>query len=179
MAYSTNRLKAMSAGSGKAPSIFTYRTPDSIVDLTTAGYFKEAVAIFEVGDLIFANVNDNADVAFLVCAESTPVDGGNHLVNFSTTSSFVGDIRATDVAGYQSDNFGGNLGAGGAVFNYFTYRNNTDVTATILAPDYFLEAGLFLEVGDMVQVVANDGAFLMRVLTTGTTGVTTEEVVFV
>ncbi len=178
MAYEHNRLKHGSAGHGKAPAVFTYRTPDSIADVTTAGYFKDGVAIFEPNDFIYANVNDNADMAFLICVESTPVDGGAHLVDFSTTASFVGDVRATDEAGYQSDNFGGNIGAGGPM-SFYTYRNNTDGALTITGADYFAEAGLFLRVGDIIHCVSNDGAFLARVLTTGTGGVTTEEIAFV
>ncbi len=178
MAYESNRLKHGSAGHGEAPAVFTYRTDDSIADVTTENYFKDAVAIFQPNDFIYANVNTNADMAFLICVQSTKADGGNQVVDFSTTGTFVGDVRATDEAGYQSNNFGGNIGAGGPMA-FYTYRNNTDDTATITGADYFLEAGLFLRVGDIIHCVSNDGAFLARVLTTGTGGVTTEEIAFV
>lgn len=39
--------------SGKAPSIHTYTTPDTIATVNTAGYFNGLSTILSVGDLIY------------------------------------------------------------------------------------------------------------------------------
>lgn len=190
MAYIPNRLKAVSAGSGRAPAVYTYRTDDSIAAVTTLGYFAEAVSIFEVGDIVWLNPDNGTGLTKIICVKSLPVDGGAHEVDFSTFLSFAGDIRATDATGYRPENFSGNIGAGSGCFNYFTYRNNTDAKAVILAANYFDRedpaaptavdgsAGLFLEIGDIIEVIANDGTFMARVLTVGAGSTTTEEIIF-
>jgi len=175
MGYNNVALKPMSAGSGRAPGIFTYHTPDTIANITTEGYFPHG--LFEPNDIIYATPLETG-FSKVICVEAGVDVDGNSVVDFSTIASFAGDVRETDEAGYQSENFGVGNGSAQGVFMHYTYRNNTDTKALILGADYFLEAGLFLEIGDIIECVSVDGAFMARVLTTGTAGVTIEEIVF-
>ncbi len=182
MAYLPSELKALGGGSGKAPNLFMLSTADTLVDITTANYFKDGIAIFNAGDIIIVNHSfvalDSGSISIIVCAIYARQADGDHTITFSTYSTFAGDVRATDDAGYQSDNFSKIVGGGAPsiLFVPYTYRNNTDVTATIVADDYFLEAGLFVNAGDFIYVVANDGIVLLRVLIADITTVTTEQI---
>jgi len=181
MGYNNEALKALTSGSGKAPAIFTYTTPNTIAEITTLGYFDDngGSGIFEPNDIIYAVPLDGGAFAKIICVQNDKSAGLGEKLNFSTTTSFAGDTRATDEAGYQSDNFGVGIGSGQGVFMQHTYRNNTDTKALILGDDYFIEAGLFLEIGDIIEIVAKDGHTMATVLTTGTAGVTLREIVFV
>lgn len=54
MAFSTTGLTSVSASKrGNAPSIYAYKTADSMADVNTAGYFNYLSDTLEVGDLIY------------------------------------------------------------------------------------------------------------------------------
>jgi hypothetical protein len=54
MAFSTTGLTSVAASKrGNAPSIYAYKTADSMADVNTAGYFNYLSDTLEVGDLIY------------------------------------------------------------------------------------------------------------------------------
>ena len=177
MAVYLEGVKAMMAGSGKAPAILTYHTNDTIGNITTLGYF-DALQV-EVNDIIYTTPNDATNFTPIICVmvdRSAPVGSQT---NFSTMATFVGDVRATDVAGYQSDNLGVGVGAATGVFTQYTYRNNTDTLATISADGYFEDCEMFFEIGDIVEVVGNDGHALLEITAVSGSSVTTRTITFI
>ena len=178
MAYIPKSLRGVGAGSGKAPSFFMYSTEDLLSAVSAENYFKDAIGLFEPEDIIVLNYDTagSNNVTIIVCSTYDKDRGGDHTIEFSAYGSFAGDVRATDEAGYQSDNISKIAGEADGLFAPYTYRNNTDALATIIGADYFLEAGLFLEVGDYIYVIANDDFAILRVDTTGATSVTVSSV---
>ena len=177
MAYYTKALKAMAAGSAKAPGVFTYHTDDSIAEITTEGYFDKANFVMP-NDIIYATPLNGGILSKIICVKSDQSEPIGSQTNFSVFASFAGDVRATDEAGYQSDNFGVGLGSAQGVFMQHTYRNNTDTQALIATADYFVEAGKFLSVGDVIECVSVDKAFMLMVTAADATTVVTREIVF-
>lgn len=54
MAFSTTGFTSFHSGKrGSAPSMYGYKTADSIADVNTAGYFNDLSDTLEVGDLIY------------------------------------------------------------------------------------------------------------------------------
>ena len=54
MAFSITGLNSVSPNKrGNAPSIYAYKTTDSIADVNTSGYFNSLADTLEVGDLIY------------------------------------------------------------------------------------------------------------------------------
>ena len=153
MALDIKKISGLAGGSGKAPGIYSYTTPDSIADVTANGYWNELGLTLQIGDIIIATLLTGGAtiVRTLVVNLSTSEDSKAALI-----TAFVGDIRAIDEAGYQSDNFSGNIGAGSSS-RLFTYRNNTDVIATIVASGYFNELATVLVPGDLIIIVAGGG----------------------
>jgi hypothetical protein len=177
MAYTSESLKAVVAGHGKAPAVFTYNTDDTLANITTQGYFPYGV--FSPNDIIYARYSDQAGYSKIICVRSESGYGAGDLVDFSVESTFAGDVRATDDAGYQADNFSTGLGSGQGVYMTYTYRNNTDDLATIAGADYFADIGNMLVAGDVIEVVANDGHQMLMVTASGINTATTRVITFV
>jgi hypothetical protein len=173
MAYTNETLKGFVAGSGKAPGIWKYTSADLYTDITTSGYFDKDIApVMNIGDFIFitSGVGTGNSLGRIgIVASNT-----NLVVDVSDSSTFAGDVRATDPAGYQADNFGGNIGAGSSI-RMFTYRNNTDTVATIGTAGYFDEIADALEVGDMIFVIGNDDAIVLSITSINGGVVTTQD----
>lgn len=54
MAYAAAGFATIAASKrGSAPSMYAYKTADSIADVNTSGYFNALSDILEVGDLIY------------------------------------------------------------------------------------------------------------------------------
>jgi hypothetical protein len=54
MAFSATGFTAVSASKrGNAPSVYAYKTTDTIADVNNEGYFNALVNTLEVGDLIY------------------------------------------------------------------------------------------------------------------------------
>ncbi len=176
MAFISSAIKAKCAGSGKSPSIFTYGTDDTKAVVQGANYFKEGAGFLSLGDIIFISYDVSTE-PYVVSAVNIVSDGDN-VVNVQAYHSFVGDTRDTDGAGCRVDGLSQAFQGGEGLFGVYTYRNNTDTVAVQGVADYFIEAGLFLNVGDIIMGVAIDGAYMARVLTSGVNGVTLEEIVF-
>ncbi len=176
MAFNEKQVKAKGGGSGKCPSIFTYNTTETQGEIEAVNYFGEGATFLTLGDIIYVSF-DTSTFPYVVSHVAVN-DGGAHDVNIQHYDAFVGDTRATDTAGCRVDGISQIIQGADGLFTTFAYRNNTDVKAVISADDYFIEAGLFLEVDDILYCVANDGLIILRVLTAGTAGVTTEEIVF-
>ena len=171
----TNRFSGAIGGMGKAPAIYSYVTNDGVADVTANGYWDELDGALSVGDIISAVLLEDGATThrMLVVNLSTRVDSKTALLEV-----FIGDSRAEDEAGYQSDNFSGNIGAG-SVSRMFTYRNNTDTVSDVLATGYFNELAPVLLVGDTIISVNFDGAFYLKVSDVTDGVVTVEEIVFV
>ena len=174
MAFTANTFGGYTAGSGQAPGVWVYKSNDLLVDITTPGYVDASVVpSLNVGDWIFllhkdSSGNPHGRVA-IVASKTINDDGTPNEADLSELTSYAGDVRATDPAGFQLANFSGNIGAG-ATPRVFTYRNNTDSKATIAADGYFNELGEYgLQVNDMILTIANDGATILRVTEVGST----------
>lgn len=173
MAFNDSTFGGYVGGSVFTPGIFKLTTPDTFAEVTTAGYIdKDSVPALNVGDFVFVTtqagtVNRAGNIA-IVATKNIYDNGTPNEVDLSAIGTYAGDVRATDPAGFQKSNFGGNLGAGSST-RLFTYRNNTDDKATIAAPDYFLDLGLNLMVDDLILTIANDGATILRVTAVGST----------
>ena len=176
MAFISKQVKAVAAGSVVAPALFSYNTTDTLAAVTTAGYLSDAALFLQVNDIILAMTGaEGAKVLtkLIVTARVIKDDGTAHTLTVITHTSFVGDTRATDTAGFLKGNLSRGIDGANGLYSYYTYRNNTDVKAVIAAADYFIEAGTYLEVGDIIEAVGNDGTLYLRVLTAGPAGVTT------
>lgn len=169
-------MKAKAAGSGRSPSIFTYATNDTQTEVQSQYYFGEAATFLSLGDFIYVSYDTSTDL--YVVSNSSLKDGGVHQVDVQAVALFTGDTGATDAAGVTSERVSLAIQGADGLFDLFTYRNNTDTKALILAADYFIVDGTYLEQDDIIYVVANDGAFMIRVLTATPTGVTVEEIIF-
>lgn len=90
MAYNQRHLTLMAHGAGQ--QWWAYRTADTPATVDTTGYFNgEAVDMLRVGDLIFVQQVDNADIPSSVTA------AGWHLV-VSNDGTAVDVSNATAVA---------------------------------------------------------------------------------
>ena len=178
MAFTAETLKGYMAGSGQAPGVWKHTSEDTFTDVTTAGYIgKDVVPVLNVGDFVFLTVNDSGGARMgriaIVATKNIYDNGTPHEADLSDITTYAGDVRATDPAGFQLANFSGNIGAGASP-RVFTYRNNTDSKATIAADGYFNELGEYgLKVNDLILTVANDGATILKVTGVGST-VTTQ-----
>ncbi len=169
MAFNPKEMAGVCAGSVYTPSVFTYRTEDSIANITTDGYFNGLCGGIEVNDVIYAVVltGGTAVLSIIVCVKAEYVDGVGFSTDFSVLSSFAGDVRGDDTAGFIHENLGGNIGAGSTskvyseVARFFTYRNNTDSVGDKVAEYYFADMhGLLLN--DIIFAVGADGASFLR-----------------
>jgi len=91
MAFSITGLNSVSPNKrGNAPSIYAYKTTDSIADVNTAGYFNSLADTLEVGDLIYCVTSTGSSaVATLVYVLSNAsgvvdVNDGTTLANTDT-----------------------------------------------------------------------------------------------
>ena len=55
MAYDSNNLSALTYANGF--TLWHYKTPDTAIDVDSAGYFNPAAGMLRVGDFIFANAS--------------------------------------------------------------------------------------------------------------------------
>ena len=53
MAYIKTNLQAIGGQVGDSPTLWSYRTADTIAAVNTEGYFNDASEVLEVGDLIY------------------------------------------------------------------------------------------------------------------------------
>lgn len=161
-------------GSGLSPTVLSYSGDATLVELTTANAVdRHILPILSIGDIVFATVEIgtvNLDGRIVVVEAVDASAGTSTLTPWET---YAGDTRATDEAGYVASNFSGNIGAGAAP-RLFTYRNNTDLIATITADGYFDELIEVLTADDIILVIGNDGTTILTV-----TGVDTGTVVTV
>lgn len=82
---------ATAAKRGNAPSIYAYKTTDSIADVNTAGYFNSLADTLAVGDLIY-------------CVTSTGTTAVATLVYVVSNSGGVVDVNdGTTLANTDSD----------------------------------------------------------------------------
>jgi len=171
MAFITKQIKASGGGNGKAPTIFTYTTDDTLALVGGANYFRDGAGFLTIGDIIYVSY-DVGTVVYVV-SHVALFDGGLHEVNVQTQTAFVGDARGTDIAGAGATTTMSLaiLGANG-LFNFYTYRNNSNTKAEMLASGYFWGEG-HIRVGDIISCVASDGFQNLRVLTAGDS-ITTE-----
>lgn len=65
MAFSTyaDNLQKVAGSGGNSPSIFTYKTADTLVTVDAAGYFNTAGSVLKLGDIIFTHVVTNIDAS--------------------------------------------------------------------------------------------------------------------
>jgi hypothetical protein len=92
MAFSITGLNSVSPNKrGNAPSIYAYKTADSIADVNTAGYFNSLADTLEVGDLIY-------------CVTSTGTTAVATLVYVLSNASGVVDVNdGTTLANTDTD----------------------------------------------------------------------------
>jgi hypothetical protein len=92
MAFSITGLNSVSPNKrGNAPSIYAYKTTDSIADVNTAGYFNSLADTLEVGDLIY-------------CVTSTGTTAVATLVYVLSNASGVVDVNdGTTLANTDTD----------------------------------------------------------------------------
>ena len=85
MAFSATGFSTVGASKrGNAPSIYAYKTTDTIADVNTSGYFDSLASTLEVGDLIYCVTSTGSTaVATLVYVVSN--SGGVVDVNNGTT----------------------------------------------------------------------------------------------
>ena len=76
---------------------------------------------------------------------------------------------------FNKKNFGGNIGAGSACPNLYSFADTASTKAGIAGADYFIDLYTILNVGDGIYCQGSDGAMLLSVLTSTSAGVTTEE----
>jgi len=91
MAFSITGLNSVSPNKrGNAPSIYAYKTTDTIADVNTTGYFNSLADTLEVGDLIYCVTSTGSTaVATLVYVLSNAsgvvdVNDGTTLANTDT-----------------------------------------------------------------------------------------------
>lgn len=54
MAYARNGLQRIGPQNADAPTLYTYKTADTLATCDTVGYFSDAADILKVGDFILA-----------------------------------------------------------------------------------------------------------------------------
>lgn len=91
MAFSSTGFSTIGASkAGNAPSLYTYKTADSIDDVNTAGYFNGVASILSLGDVIICHTSTGGTAAVsLVWVNSntgTVVDVTNGLAVTATDS---------------------------------------------------------------------------------------------
>jgi hypothetical protein len=91
MAFSITGLNSVSPNKrGNAPSIYAYKTTDSIADVNTSGYFNSLADTLEVGDLVYCVTSTGttavATLVYVVSNASGVVDvtDGTTLANTDT-----------------------------------------------------------------------------------------------
>jgi hypothetical protein len=92
MAFSITGLNSVSPNKrGNAPSIYAYKTTDSIADVNTSGYFNSLADTLEVGDLVY-------------CVTSTGTTAVATLVYVLSNASGVVDVNdGTTLANTDTD----------------------------------------------------------------------------
>ncbi len=92
MAYSSTGLATVNASKrGTAPSIYAYKTADTIATVNTAGYFNDLSDTLEVGDLIY-------------CVTSTGSTAVSTLTQVLSNSAGVVDVAdGTTLAATDTD----------------------------------------------------------------------------
>lgn len=92
MAFSATGFSTVGASKrGNAPSIYAYKTTDTIADVNTSGYFDSLASTLEVGDLIY-------------CVTSTGSTAVATLVYVVSNSAGVVDVNnGTTLAATDSD----------------------------------------------------------------------------
>lgn len=92
MAYSGNGFSTVAASkAGVSPSIYAYKTADTIADVNTTGYFNGLSTVLSVGDLIY-------------CVTSTGGTAVATLVYVVSNASGVVDVNdGTTLANTDSD----------------------------------------------------------------------------
>ena len=172
MAFTFETFKGYVGGAGQAPGIWKYTTDDEFSAVIGAGYIdKDVVPVLNIGDFVFTSCTDAGGLRIgriaIVSDKNIYDDGRPAEASLADITTYGGDGRGTDGAGFQLANFSGNLGAGGAP-RVFTYRNNTDDKATIASDGYFNELGQYgLEVNDLILVTAADSATILKVTGVG------------
>lgn len=88
MAFSSAGFTAVGVSKrGQAPSVYAYKTADTIADVNTTGYFNDLANTLEVGDLIYCVTSTGSTaVATLTVVRSNSagvvdVDNGTTLAN--------------------------------------------------------------------------------------------------
>jgi hypothetical protein len=88
MAFSSTGWTVVSAAKrGNAPSVYAYKTADTIADVNTEGYFNDLAGTLAVGDLIYCVTSTGSTaVATLTVVRSNEagvvdVDNGTTLAN--------------------------------------------------------------------------------------------------
>lgn len=90
MAYSHPSLQRIGPANSDAPVLWSYSTADSAADVNTSGYFNDASADLQVGDMIFANTSTGgtlvATIFYVLSNASGVVDvnDGTTLANTDT-----------------------------------------------------------------------------------------------
>lgn len=179
MAFTDKSMKAVIAGSVVAPSLFSFNTLDTQAVVEGAGYFSEAAPFLQQNDIILCLMGAEGAkvlVKYIVSARVIHDDGTPHLLNVQAAPLWTGDTRDTDGIGFKSTNLSRGIGGADGLYNHYTFRNNSNTKAEIVAADYFLDARDVLEVGDIIEVASIEGASYLRVTAAGTT-VTTEAIV--
>lgn len=78
MAYTHPSLHRIGGANSDAPVLWTYSTTDTAAVVQVSGYFNDAAADLEVGDLIYAHVDTDGTPAFMlypvVSNDGTTVD---------------------------------------------------------------------------------------------------------
>lgn len=76
---------------------------------------------------------------------------------------------------YDRTNLSGNIGAGSASLQLFTFQDTGSTKAQIAAADYFLDAYDVLSVNDVIIAGGSDGSVVLAVTASSSTTVTVEE----
>lgn len=72
MAFDRTGLGNATVGLGsEAPKLYTYRTNDAKADVIADDYFADAVDVLEVGDFIYASVDEDGVAVALVVTKAT------------------------------------------------------------------------------------------------------------
>lgn len=106
MAFSPNTLQRIGPANRNAPSLYTYKTADTLATVDTSGYFNTeadgvatAAAKLKVGDMIFAYTTASSGSAGIAYVQgntrdltaSPPVSGVVDLTNFTAVGTIDSD----------------------------------------------------------------------------------------
>lgn len=86
MAFSAAGLAFLAGANNGGPRLWSYKTTDAKATVDTSGYFNDASAQLNVGDVIFAVVS-NGYGAFLVNSNSSGTVDVADLVDFNATDT--------------------------------------------------------------------------------------------